>query len=139
MRQWVRRVSAPPGKKFGWQQLPEAVEALEAGEEIDYQGASGAIDIAPLDVNRAANPTTGFYDAYRFKDARLAIYGSVAVPRTKQALRRIPLQFASPRIPGVGPAPKLPSGATGATGATGAKGAKGAKGDRARKKGSNGN
>ena len=43
-------MSSPPGAKYGWQQLPEAIKALEAGEEIDYQGASGAIDIEPLDL-----------------------------------------------------------------------------------------
>jgi hypothetical protein len=127
MRQWLRKVSSPPGEKFDWQHLPEAIRALEAGKDIDYQGASGPIDIEPLDVTQPANPTAGFYDAYRYKDARLAIYGTVAVPGGRRGFRPIPIQYVSPRVPGVGPQPKLPGvGATGATGANGATGAKGA-------------
>ena len=116
--------SSPPGVKFDWQHLPEAVKALEAGEDIDYQGASGPIDIEPLEVTEPANPSAGFYDAYRYKNARLGIYGSVAVPRSKKGVQRFPIKYVSPRVPGVGPQPKV--GATGPTGATGATGANGA-------------
>jgi ABC-type branched-subunit amino acid transport system substrate-binding protein len=123
MRNWVRKVSSPPGTKYTWRQLPAAIRALEQGKDIDYEGASGPINIEPLDITKAADPTAGFYDAYRFKDARLSLYGSVSVTPSKQALERIPLLYVTPRIPGVGPQPK--PGATGASGASGATGAKG--------------
>jgi branched-chain amino acid transport system substrate-binding protein len=123
MKTWVRRVSSPPGPKFTWQQLPEAIKALEDGQDINYEGASGPIDIEPLDTAQAGDPTAGFYDAYRIKDARLALYASLSVPPASKGIERIPLEYVTPRVPGVGPAP----GATGPTGVTGATGADGAR------------
>jgi ABC-type branched-subunit amino acid transport system substrate-binding protein len=125
MRHWVRRVSSPPGTKYSFQQLPEAIKALEAGQEIDYDGASGPIDIEPTDIEKKGNPTAGFYDAYRFTNARLTLYGSVSVPASEAGIERFPPKFVTPRIPGQ-PVP-TPKGATGASGASGATGAKGAK------------
>lgn len=56
-------VSAPGGEQYTWDQLPEAIEALQNGEDIDYQGASGAID-----MNDDGDATAGVYDIYQFKD-----------------------------------------------------------------------
>ena len=52
-------LTAPEGDKYTWEQLPEAIEALQNGDDIDYVGASGEID---LDEN--GDPTTGVYDTY---------------------------------------------------------------------------
>ena len=58
----VREVSAPPGRKFTWLQLDQAIKALEVGQDIDYEGASG-----PINMNDAGDPTAGVYDVYEFK------------------------------------------------------------------------
>lgn len=58
----VRDVSAAPGEKFSWQQLPEAIRALEAGRDIDYEGASGEIE-----MNDAGDATAGVYDVFQFE------------------------------------------------------------------------
>jgi branched-chain amino acid transport system substrate-binding protein len=63
MADQVRDISAPPGDKFTFQQLPEAIKALEDGDDIDYQGASG-----PIDMNDAGDATGGVYDLYEFKN-----------------------------------------------------------------------
>ncbi len=63
-------VSAPGGERFTWEQLPGALEALEEGEEIDYEGASGAIDL-----NQAGDPTAASYDVYSFDAGRLVLEG----------------------------------------------------------------
>ncbi len=63
MADQVREISAPPGDKFTFQQLPEAIKALENGDDIDYQGASG-----PIDMNDAGDATGGVYDLYEFKN-----------------------------------------------------------------------
>jgi branched-chain amino acid transport system substrate-binding protein len=63
MADQVREVSAAPGDKFTFQQLPEAIKALEDGDDIDYQGASG-----PIDMNDAGDATGGVYDLYDFKN-----------------------------------------------------------------------
>jgi len=63
MADQVRDVSAPPGTKYTFQQLPEAIKALQNGDDIDYQGASG-----PIDMNDAGDATGGVYDLYDFKN-----------------------------------------------------------------------
>jgi branched-chain amino acid transport system substrate-binding protein len=52
-------LTAPGGDKFTWEQLPQAIEALQNGDDIDYVGAAGEID---LDEN--GDPTKGVYDVY---------------------------------------------------------------------------
>jgi len=63
MADQVREISAPPGDKFTFLQLPDAIKALENGDDIDYQGASG-----PIDMNDAGDATGGVYDLYDFKN-----------------------------------------------------------------------
>jgi len=57
----VRDVSGPPGDAYTWEELPDAIEALQNGDDIDYLGASGQID---MDDNGDA--TAGVYDIYEF-------------------------------------------------------------------------
>jgi ABC-type branched-subunit amino acid transport system substrate-binding protein len=135
MRTQVRAVSSPPGTKYTWRQLGEAIRALEAGKEIDYDGASGPLDIEPLDTDKPGDPTAGFYDTYRFVAARLSLYGSVSVPPSKAGVEHFPVKFVTPRVPGA--TPVVPKGASGASGASGAKGktGKGTKKKQAKKKG----
>jgi ABC-type branched-subunit amino acid transport system substrate-binding protein len=63
-------VSAPPGTPYSWEQLPEAIKALQKGDDIDYQGASGAID-----MDDAGDATAGVYDIYEFKGGNLDTVG----------------------------------------------------------------
>ena len=55
-------------------------EALESGEDIDYTGASGPID---MDVRGA--PTTGVYDIFQYDEDRLAVAGEVSVEKPNPA------------------------------------------------------
>jgi ABC-type branched-subunit amino acid transport system substrate-binding protein len=70
----VRELSGPPGVKYTWQQLPQAVRALEGGEDIDFEGASG-----PIDLNAVGDATAGAYDLFRFRNGRLEVFGQVPV------------------------------------------------------------
>lgn len=63
MAEVIQDISSPEGDQYTWEQLPEAIEALQNGDDIDYQGASGAID---MDAN--GDPTAGVYDIYEFAD-----------------------------------------------------------------------
>jgi branched-chain amino acid transport system substrate-binding protein len=63
----VRNVSSPGGDKFTYEQLPEAIDALENGDDIDYEGVSG-----PVNLNEQGDPTAGVYDILRFRDGKLA-------------------------------------------------------------------
>ncbi len=51
--------TAPAGTEYGWEELPDAVKALEAGEDINYMGASGPID---MDENGDASASPGAGD-----------------------------------------------------------------------------
>jgi branched-chain amino acid transport system substrate-binding protein len=76
MKDRTREVSAPPGRKYTWLQLDQAVKALEAGQDIDYDGASG-----PIDLNDAGDPAAAVYDVYEFRRSKLRTGGEqIAVP-----------------------------------------------------------
>jgi hypothetical protein len=49
--------TAPAGTVYSWAELPDAVEALEAGEDINYTGASGPIDMDE-NGNASTSPAT---------------------------------------------------------------------------------
>jgi ABC-type branched-subunit amino acid transport system substrate-binding protein len=72
-------VSAPPGTPYSWEQLPEAIQALKNGDDIDYQGASGAID-----MDDAGDATAGVYDIYTFKGPDLEVIGEQPVVNPNQ-------------------------------------------------------
>jgi ABC-type branched-subunit amino acid transport system substrate-binding protein len=67
-------VSAPGGTPYTWEQLPEAIKALQNGDDIDYQGASG-----PIDLDEAGDATAGVYDLYTFKGSDLEVIGEEPV------------------------------------------------------------
>jgi branched-chain amino acid transport system substrate-binding protein len=62
----IRAVSGPPGKKYTFLQLPAALKALAAGQDIDYVGASGPIDLAPN-----GDPSQYNYIVWQYKNGRL--------------------------------------------------------------------
>lgn len=65
-------VSAPPGTEYTWLELGDAVSALAAGEDIDYQGVSGAID---FDDN--GDPASGIYDIYEYQEGEQTKVGQI--------------------------------------------------------------
>jgi ABC-type branched-subunit amino acid transport system substrate-binding protein len=70
----IQDVSAPDGDVYTPDQLPEAIEALQNGDDIDYNGASGAID-----MDDAGDATAGVYDIYEFKNGAPAPVDEVEV------------------------------------------------------------
>ena len=62
----VQGITAPPGTKYTWEQLPEAIEALQNGEDIDYDGASG-----PIDMDESGDATSGVYDIFTYENGKL--------------------------------------------------------------------
>lgn len=67
-------VTAPGGQKYTFEQLPQAVEALENGEDIDYEGASG-----PVDWDENGDLSRYIYDISEFKGGKLAKVDTVEV------------------------------------------------------------
>jgi ABC-type branched-subunit amino acid transport system substrate-binding protein len=73
-------ITAPGGDEFTWQQLPEAIKALEDGEDIDYMGASG-----PIDMDIQGNPTAGVFDVYQYSGEDLEVVSEVSVEKPNPA------------------------------------------------------
>ncbi len=67
-------ISGPGGQQYTWQQLPEAIKALENGDDIDYEGASG-----PVDLNEDGDATAGVYDVYQYKNGAIETVSEVPV------------------------------------------------------------
>jgi ABC-type branched-subunit amino acid transport system substrate-binding protein len=73
-------ITAPGGTEYSWQQLPEAIKALEDGEDIDYTGASG-----PIDMDVQGNPTDGVFDVYQYASSGLKVVSEVSVEKPNPA------------------------------------------------------
>ncbi len=73
-------ITAPGGTEYSWQQLPDAVKALEDGKDIDYTGASG-----PIDMDVHGNPTNGVFDIYQYASGGLKEVGEIAVEKPNPA------------------------------------------------------
>jgi ABC-type branched-subunit amino acid transport system substrate-binding protein len=73
-------ITAPGGTEYSWQQLPEAIKALQDGEDIDFTGASG-----PIDMDVHGNPTTGVFDIYQYASGGLEDVGEVSVEKPNPA------------------------------------------------------
>jgi branched-chain amino acid transport system substrate-binding protein len=59
----IQAVGSAPGDQYDYTEMADAIEALQAGEDIDFQGVSGDLD---LDDN--GDPTVGTYDIYSYDD-----------------------------------------------------------------------
>ncbi|MGE5748030.1 MAG: ABC transporter substrate-binding protein [Solirubrobacterales bacterium] len=73
-------LTAPGGERLSWQQLPDAIKALEDGKDIDYTGASG-----PIDMDVQGDPTSGVFDVYQYSSSRLEIVGEVSASKPNPA------------------------------------------------------
>jgi branched-chain amino acid transport system substrate-binding protein len=65
-------ITAPGGDEYTWEELPDAVEALENGDDIDYTGASG-----PINLNVDGDATAGVYDIFQYVEGLLDLSGEV--------------------------------------------------------------
>ena len=59
----IQAVSGPPGDQYDYTQMADAITALQAGEDIDFEGVSG-----PIDLDENGEPAIGFYDLYEYDD-----------------------------------------------------------------------
>jgi ABC-type branched-subunit amino acid transport system substrate-binding protein len=78
MAEEVRNISAPPGDGYDWRSLADAVKALQNGDDINYIGAAGEID-----MNEDGDATAGVYDLYRYRNGKLDIYSELPIPEVE--------------------------------------------------------
>lgn len=57
----LQGVSGPPGEKYTFEQLEQAVQDLFAGNDIDYEGAWG-----PIDFDENGDPGSAIYEVWQF-------------------------------------------------------------------------
>ena len=62
----LREVSGPPGEKYTFEALDSAIAAAENGEDIDYEGASG-----PIDLDRNGDPSASDYVVWVYRNGGL--------------------------------------------------------------------
>ncbi len=67
-------VTGPGGAKYTFEELPEAIEALKDGQDIDYEGASG-----PVDWDENGDLSRYIYDISEFKGGQLVKVDTVEV------------------------------------------------------------
>jgi branched-chain amino acid transport system substrate-binding protein len=72
----ITDITGPGGTKYTWQQLPQAIEALQNGEDIDYEGASG-----PIDWDDNGDLSKYVYDISEFRNGKLVKLDTVEVSR----------------------------------------------------------
>ena len=63
IQQALQDVSAPPGEKFTYLRLADAIRALQGGQDIDFDGVTG-----PIDFDDNGDPTTATYEVWRYGD-----------------------------------------------------------------------
>jgi ABC-type branched-subunit amino acid transport system substrate-binding protein len=73
-------ITAPGGDTYSWQELPDAIKALEDGKDIDYTGASG-----PIDMDVHGDPTSGVFDVFQYSSTGLKVEGEVSVEKPNPA------------------------------------------------------
>jgi branched-chain amino acid transport system substrate-binding protein len=62
-------VSAPPGDKYTYLQLADAIRALQEGQDIDFDGVTG-----PIDFDENGDPTTATYEVWTYaEDGQLEV------------------------------------------------------------------
>lgn len=67
-------VTAPGGAKYTFEQLPQAIEALQNGQDIDYDGASG-----PVDWDENGDLSRYIYNISEFRGSQLVKLDTVEV------------------------------------------------------------
>jgi ABC-type branched-subunit amino acid transport system substrate-binding protein len=70
----VRDISGPPGDSYTFLTLSDAITALQDGDDINYNGASGEID-----MDEAGDATAGVYDVYRYKNGAVDVFDELPV------------------------------------------------------------
>jgi branched-chain amino acid transport system substrate-binding protein len=68
IRDNLQAVSGPPGTQYTFVELDDAINAILAGEDIDYEGASGSVN---LDENGDPGAEGSSYQFFEYKDGKL--------------------------------------------------------------------
>jgi ABC-type branched-subunit amino acid transport system substrate-binding protein len=62
LKEELAAVSGPPGAKYTFEQLDQAVQDILDGKDVDYEGAWG-----PIDFDENGDPGSAIYEVWQFK------------------------------------------------------------------------
>jgi branched-chain amino acid transport system substrate-binding protein len=79
----MRAISGPPGKRYTYLQLGQAIKDLLAGKDIDYEGVFG-----PIDYDAKGDPSAGFVELWAYKDGALHTVSNFRLEETKPAAKK---------------------------------------------------
>jgi ABC-type branched-subunit amino acid transport system substrate-binding protein len=68
----VQNVASADGTQYDWTQLADAIRALQDGDEIDFEGVSG-----PLDLDDNGDPVIAFYDTWVYEGGELQVQETI--------------------------------------------------------------
>jgi len=68
----IPEVAGAPGDQYDYTQLADAIAALQDGEDIDFEGVSG-----PLDLDENGDPTVANYEVWSYDNSKLTVQESV--------------------------------------------------------------
>lgn len=72
----LRAITAAPGEQFEFTDLADLLRAVADGDEVDYQGASGPVD---LDENGDPESIGAFYDVWKIENGQMTTVEVVEV------------------------------------------------------------
>ena len=67
MKGSLQAVSGPPGQKYTFEQIDQAIEDLLGGQDIDYEGAWG-----PIDFDENGDPGSAIYEVWQFDGSEVS-------------------------------------------------------------------
>jgi ABC-type branched-subunit amino acid transport system substrate-binding protein len=67
IRDSLQAVSGPPGTKYTFEQLDQAIQDLLDGKDVDYEGAWG-----PIDFDENGDPGSAIYEVWAFDGSEVA-------------------------------------------------------------------
>jgi branched-chain amino acid transport system substrate-binding protein len=64
----IQDVASAPGDKYDYTNMSDAITALQNGDDIDFDGVSG-----PLDLDDNGDPTVATYEVFNYKNGKLVV------------------------------------------------------------------
>jgi branched-chain amino acid transport system substrate-binding protein len=68
----IQEVASAPGDKYDYTTMADAITALQNGDDIDFDGVSG-----PLDLDDNGDPTVATYEVFNYDNGKLAVESQV--------------------------------------------------------------
>ncbi len=64
----IQNVASAPGEKYDYTNMADAITALQNGDDIDFDGVSG-----PLDLDDNGDPTVATYEVFNYDGGKLVV------------------------------------------------------------------